>query len=180
MAARKLKQIQPEVNQQQQPAGKAETSTAPNLVAISAAVWESIGKIAGKENRRDDIPDGFAGKVELYIAARIDNGPVYRQNFAGQISVGHASQRATSSLPNMGEVIGHILAQLNGATREAILRDLPAIYAANNGELPAVPKEIEEAAEGLLGKLRATKQIDVRGSVSVKYEPAAPALGLVG
>jgi hypothetical protein len=181
MAAKKLKQIATAVNQparlDQQPAAGSETAAAPNLVALSAAVWEAVGRVAEKENRRDDIPDGFSGRVELSLAAKIQ-GQIYRQQFTADLTVGYGSQAATSSLPNVGAIVGHILARLNAATREAILRELPAAYAAAGGKLE-VTAEIEAAAEGLLSKLRATKQIAKRGPVSCKYQPAAPSLSLV-
>lgn len=168
MAQRKLKQVADAVN------------AAPvNKLALAAAVWEAVGKIAGKESRRDDIPDGSAHKIELYLAAKID-GQIYRQGFTANLTVGHGSTRAASSLPNMGEVLGHVLAQLNGATREAVLAKLPEIYAANDGKLPEVPAEIAAAADGMLEKLRASKTQTVRGPVSVKYDPAAAPLSLVG
>lgn len=159
--------------------GQDRSSAQPNLVALHAAIWAAVGKVAEKENRRDDLPDGFTGKVEMYIAAKIA-GSVYRQGFTADLSVGHASTRASSSLPNTGAIVGHILALLNEKTREAVLRDLPAVYASNAGELPEVPEEISAAADGLLAKLRATKSQAVRGSVSCKYQQDQPALGIVG
>lgn len=177
MAARKLKQQTAEVNQ---PAAPAAPAGQPNLVALSAAVIETVKYISGKESRRDDVPDGFhSSGIELSIAAKI-NGQIYRQSYTADLSVGHKQTAATSSLPNMEMVVGHILAQLNAATREAVIRQLPEIYAANGGELPDVPAAIAEAADGLLSKLRATKSVERRGCVSAKYSPGRPSLALVG
>jgi hypothetical protein len=178
-AQRKLKQPAAAVNGPTISAAAAPAAK-PNLMALSAAVWETTKYVCGKECRRDDVPDGasYPG-IELAITAKIA-GQVYRQFFTADLTVGHGQDVAQSSLPNTGAIIGHILAQLNEKTREAVLRQLPAIYASNGGELPDVPAEIAEAADGLLSKLRATKSVHRRGAVSAKYSPAAPSLQLVG
>jgi len=176
-AARKLKQPAAAVNQPAAPAAPAKNV---NLVALSAAAWECTNYIGKKESRRDDVPDGFSAKdIEVSLAVKIE-GQIYRQFFKADLTVGHGQDTATSSLPEMGAIIGHILAQLNQATREAVIRELPAIYAANDSDLPEVPKAIAEAAEGLLSKLRATKTVHRRGAVSAKYTPANPPLTLIG
>jgi hypothetical protein len=178
MPARKLKQAAAVVNQ---PAAPAAPAGQPNLVAAHAAIWESIGKLYGQEGRRDDLPDGFAGRIELSIAAKVEGvAQPFRQGFTVDLTAGYASQRASSTLPKVGLIVGHILGLLNAATREAVLRDLPAIYAANDGDLPDVPATVAEAAESLLAKLRASIPQKVRGSVSAKCTAGALPLSLVG
>jgi hypothetical protein len=143
-------------------------------------VLACAAKIASGEAVRDDIPDGYtASGVEVMIAAKI-GGQVYREQFLADINVGHASVRASSVNPDMGQVLGLILSKLNTATRDKILADLPAEFAANGCELPEVDAGIAEAAAAMLKKMRASKSQDVRGSVSVKYQSAPAALSLVG
>lgn len=180
MAQRKLKPQQVEVNQPSA-GGSNQPANRVGLVAANAAIWAGLGKLTEQEAKRDDLPDGFAGRIEYSIAARVDGcAQTYRQGFTVDLTAGHASQRASSSLPKMEKIVGHILSLLNHATREAVLRDLPAVYAENNSDLPDVPADAAEVAEKLLAKLRASKQIQVRGSVSAKCQAAAMPLGLVG
>lgn len=184
MAARKLKQVAAPVNEaainqaSESPAQDAAKAPA-SLVIQNAAIWAAVGKLCAANDRRDDLPDGIAKRVDVYLAARVDGGPVYRKGWAVDLSVGHGSQRASSSLPNTGKIVGAILGLLNTATREAVLRDLPALYAASGGDLPDVDPAIASAAEGMLAKLRASKQVDVRGSVSAKAVEQAAPVGLV-
>lgn len=180
MAARKLKQVESQVNQTTATAG---ASSAPagqaNLVALSAAVWEAIGKISEKESRRDDIPDGFSGHIELSIAAKIQN-QIYRQQFEADLTVGFAQETAASHTPGGDKrLLAFVLGKLNAATREAILRDIPDDYAASK-ELPAVDDGIMTAVDGMLSKLRANAKQQKRGAVSVKHKSAALPLALVG
>jgi hypothetical protein len=126
------------------------------------------------------MPDGYSARgVEVLIVAKIE-GAIFREQYTADINVGHASVRASSVNPDMSQVLGLILSKLNEQTREAILRDLPAEFAANGCELPEVDAAIAEAASGMLKKMRASKSQDVRGSVSVKYQSAPAALSLVG
>jgi hypothetical protein len=171
MAARKLQPQQPPVNQTEAPA--------PNLVAHAAAVWAVMGKVSDEQSRRDDIPDGFTGHVDLSIAAQVNGGQVYRQLFSADISVGHKSQRASSTGAPQEDVVAWILGHVNAATRESILRNLPEVYAGNGEQLPVSQKDSEDAKE-MLKRLRAKSTQVVRGSVSVKARAAQPPLSLVG
>lgn len=150
-----------------------------NKVELSAAVIQAAAKIFEKESRRDDLRDGGAYSVDLYVTGRVNNGPVFKKCYHAEMSVGHATVQASSATPDQAKLIGHILSKLNATTREAILRDLPNEFAANGNELPAVAKEIEAATDGLLKKLRASKQVAKRGNVSIKHNEANPPLGLV-
>lgn len=173
MAARKLKNLETAVNQptfsqaaqpNQPPAGQP--AGQPNLVALSAAVWETVNRVSAEQSRRDDIPDGFAGHVDLSIAARIQ-GQVYRQNFSAEISVGHKSTRASSTGAPQEDVVAWILGHVNAVTRASILEKLPEVFASNGEQLPVSEKDSEDAA-AMLKRLRAKKSQEVRGSVSVK------------
>ncbi len=148
-----------------------------DLVALRAAAYTTLAKIADKEISRDDIPDGFSGKVELLIAARI-NGKIIQEVFDSTISVGHASQRASTVTPQPAALLALVLSKLNTATREKILNELPADFVANGNAMPEPSPELTAEAEGLLAKLRANKPQTVRGNVSVKHvkgdEPKKP------
>jgi hypothetical protein len=175
MPARKLQQASQAVNQQA-PAGKA-----ANLVELSACVWAAVGKIAEKESRRDDIADGASHDLELLIAARIDGEHVYQRHFRAGLQVGHESRRASNQNPPLGQLIGAILCKLNQATREAVLRDLADEFAAAGGQFAEVDATTAAAVDGMLAKMRAAMpQATVRGSVSVKHQPAAVPLSIFG
>ena len=149
-------------------AAGSEDNNPQNLVALRAAAWATLCKIGEKESSRDDIPDGLSGKVELLIAARI-NGKVIQETFDATINVGHSSQRASSVNPQPAALLALVLSKLNTATREKILNELPADFVANGNAIPEVAKDLTDAADNLLSKLRASKPQTVRGNVSVKH-----------
>lgn len=146
--------------------------------ALSAITYAALAYAAGKEGDRDALDAGASHVFDLQISGTVDGLPVDR-SLAGRLSVGRDSERASSATPNLPQVVAWILGKLNAATREAIVRDLPAEFAANGSALPEVPCGMVEAADALLGKLRATKRTKVRGSVVVEYA-TAPALRVVG
>lgn len=142
---------------------------AVNLAAARAAIFAALAKIGGKESDRDALAGGdeFAARVE--IRATLASGHEYRETFDTETSVGHDSQRAVSHGITSGELLAYVLGKMNATTRDAVLRDLAAEYAANGHELP-VDKAATKAAEEALKRLRATEKQTVRGSVSVSYE----------
>jgi hypothetical protein len=141
---------------------------APNLLAARAAVFAAVNKRVSEVFQRDDIPDSASfGTFDVCIAAKID-GQRFVDRFTSAVSTGHASTRASSSLPNVDAIVGHILNELAPAHRAAILRRLPEIYAEHNGELPDVPKSVVDETEMMLKKLRASKTQVVRGTCHVK------------
>ena len=82
-----------------------------------------------------------------------------------------------------------VLAKLNTATRESILRELPADFAAAGAEYPEVPQPIVEATEALTASLRRKVSQHRRGAVSGKFSikhvggsasNPLPALSVVG
>lgn len=159
-----------------QPSGD---SNPVNKVAMANVVLAAAGKIIEKELRRDEIADGSSHKVELMLVARVDGQHRYSQQFEADVSVGHSSERASGQNPNVAKLLAHVLAKLNAATREAILRDLPAEFAANGGEFGAVDEAMSAAADGMLKRMRASMpKSTVRGSISVKHAPPPAPLNL--
>lgn len=150
--------------------------------AISPVAWQALSYVAGKESDRDALQAGATHTVDLILAGRIDGRPIEALAISGRLNVGQDSVRASSSVPNCSQVLGWILGKLNQATREAVLRDLPAEFAGNGSSLPEVASGLVAQAEGLMAALRSTKQTAVRGSVKVEYAvvPAASIFGLVG
>lgn len=145
----------------------AQSTTSPLTIdAVAAAV---LAKMAGNEPWRDELAAGSAHTAELTVTGKVDNQPIEPVAIKSILTIGHDSQRASSSGPDTAELVGCILMKLNEATRNSILRELPAIYAEQGCELPVVPREIAAATDAMLKSLRSKKQIDVRGSVSCKY-----------
>lgn len=143
----------------------------PNLIELRAAVFAALGKIAGDEGERDDLTDGSAHTFELTVSGQID-GSQFNQSFAGGLTVGHASERASSVGPDQDHLLAYVLSKLNTATREAIYRDTAA-----GGQLPAVDDAAIEAAKSFRAGLRQKVSQHVRGSVRVEYAAiAAPAV----
>lgn len=140
----------------------------------SAAVWFALAKTADKEANRDDLPAGSAHDVRLRITGEVDGNPV-DQSIAAILTVGHDSTRATSATPAVDRLIGSILAKLNTATREAVLRELPEQFEAAGCVLPEVPADVVEKTATMLKRLRAKQSQAVRGPVSVKYSLPVPA-----
>lgn len=139
----------------------------PNLVGLRAAVFAALGKVAEDEGDRDELADGAAHRFSLTISGDID-GHGFGQSFAGGLTVGHASNRASSTGPNQDHLLAYVLGKLNSATREKILRDTAAEFAAA-GELPAVADTDIAAARDFRASLRQKVSQYVRGSVRVEY-----------
>ena len=161
--------------------GKATPQTAsdgndnrPNLVELRAAIFAALGKIAGDEGERDDLTDGSAHTFELSVSGQID-GSQFGQAFAGRLTVGHASERASSVGPDQDHLLAYVLGKLNTATREAIYRDTASDFAAAGGQLPACDDAAIEAAKSFRAGLRQKVSQHVRGSVRVEYAAVAAA-----
>jgi hypothetical protein len=140
----------------------------PSPAGLAAIAWHALLKTADKEAVRDDLAPGSSHCVNLTVAGDVD-GQSFERSISAVLSVGHDSTRATSATPAADRVIASILAKLNERTREAILRDLPEDFAANDCSLPDVAPELAVKAAAMLSRLRAKKPIDVRGSVSCRY-----------
>jgi hypothetical protein len=106
----------------------------------------------------------------------------------GTLTVGHDSETAATVTPGADVLLGLVLAKLNAVTREAILRELPADFAAAGAEYPTVPDEIVEATEALTAQLRRKVSQHRRGAVSGRLTirhvggsaSNTPALSVVG
>ena len=144
-----------------------------NLVGMRAAVFAALGKVADSESCRDDLEDGAKHEFHLTISGVV-NGCGFEQSFAGDLSVGHASERASSVGPNQDHLLAYVLSKMNHQTREKILRETASDFA-EHGELPAVADEQLKAAKEFRGELRQKVSQHVRGSVRVNYGTAAPA-----
>lgn len=147
-----------------------------NQVEYSAICLEAVSKSLEKIGRRDDIADGTNCVVDLMIAARVNNGPIWRHAATCDFSVGHASERAASTISGMNKLLAYVMGKLNEQTREAILRDLVGEYQTAGCEFPDSPKEIESATENLLKQIRACKKQVVRGTVNSKPRETQPPL----
>ena len=93
---------------------------------LSAAAWAAIGKIASKQNWRDGLAPGARHEVELSLSALVDGEP-FEQDIAAVLTVGHDQQKATSATPNQSQLVAAILAKLNRATRQKVLREFQKI-----------------------------------------------------
>lgn len=160
----------------------ANLSTAPARAALENAAWQALSYVSSKQADRDALAPGAAHSIDLHVSGSVDGQPIDPIDIAGRLTVGHDSTRASSSTPNLPQVVAAILAKLNDATRAAILRDLPTEFAANGGSLPDVSVGAVAEAESLLAALKSSKQVNVRGQVRCEYSlsPASPAFGLVG
>ncbi len=150
------------------PPAAAPAAGKPNLVGLRAAVFAALGKVAEDEGDRDELADGSAHRFSLTISGEID-GHGFGQSFAGALTVGHASQRASSTGPNQDHLLAYVLGKLNSATREKILRDTAAEFAAAGNELPTVDEAEISAARDFRAGLRQKVSQQVRGSVRVEY-----------
>lgn len=171
MAARKLAQ-------------KPAASNAPaaavkvNMVEHAAAAWAAVEYLTKKNTNRDELTAGACYGVNLQIVAQIDNGPIYRAGFAGNLTVGHDAEVAASHVPGGDKLLLAVaFSKMNAATREATIRDILADYA--GGKLPEVDAGLLAAVENLQATLRAGAKQKRRGSVKYDGKPAQPALSLV-
>jgi hypothetical protein len=155
-----------------QPTGNDQTAAGPSRAAIGAVAWHALSRIADKESCRDDLRAGGVHVINLAISGSVDGQPV-RESVDAILTVGHDSERASSSLPAVGHLIAAILAKLNTATREAVLANLPTEFAQNGYQLPIVPDTLIAQATAMLVRLRATQTVPVRGSVACKYAKRA-------
>ena len=139
----------------------------PSPAALATA-WAALGKIASKEGNRDLMPEGSNHTVNLAILGDVD-GEMVEIQVGSRLSVGFDSTRASSVTPDADHVVAYLLSRMNPATRARVLSELPEQFAANGNHLPEVDSSLIDAAEGMLTRLRAKVEQNVRGSVAVKY-----------
>lgn len=150
------------------------------------ALWSALGYIAGKEADRDALADGSLTTIDLTVSGSIDGLPV-AERITGRLTVGHSTEKASSSTPNVSHIIAALLSKLNKATRAKVLAEIPADYAAGGQSLPELSVGDVADAENLLAALRQTKRVTARGPVKCEYSligvdsDASPAVaGFVG
>jgi len=149
------------------PPTETQPAQQPAQLAIeerAAAVAAALAKFAKAHTDRDAMPDGAAYDVDIAMAATVNGQPLAAEVTA-DVTVGHAQTRASSVGPDQNHVIAAILAKLNTRTRNKILHDLPAEFAAA-GELPEVDPEAIEDVKAFRKALRAEVSQDVKGSVT--------------
>lgn len=142
-----------------------------NKVELAAACWHAIAKIAAKAAAasRDELTPGASYPIpSIMISAEIE-GQVWAQSFVAELSVAHDSERAGASI-KADNVLAYVLGQLAPAHRDAILRDLPAVFAANGNDLPT-DASIERAAKAVMQQCRATESTKTRGAVACDAKP---------
>ena len=103
----------------------------------------------------------------------------------GTLTVGHDSTSAGTHTPSADILLGLVLSKMNAVTRQAILRDVAADFAAAGNEYPDVPEEIVEATEAFTASLRRKITQKRRGAVSGQFSivnlgVVKPALSVVG
>lgn len=149
------------------------------------ALWTSLAYVAGKEADRDALADGSITLIDLTVSGSIDGLSVVKR-ISGQLTVGRSTEKSSSSTPNIDHIVGAILGKLNPATREAVIRDLPAEYAAGGQCLPELSVGLAVQAENLLAALRQTKRVVSRGAIRCDYaligvdSEASPVAGKIG
>ena len=148
------------------PVAPVSSETSPNLSAIAFA---ALGYVADKEGDRDSLTDGAAHDIGLTVSGTIDDQP-FAVSIDGRLTIGHASEKASSSTPNIAHIVAALLSKLNKATREKIARELPAEFAANGHAFPELPVGDVAEAENLLAAFRQSKRVKSRGPVKLSYE----------
>lgn len=134
---------------------------------IIAATWFGLEKIAGKEADRSSLAVGTHA-LQLSIDGRVMDQPISLA-IDGTLAVAPNSTRADSSGPSKALLVGWILAKLNTATREKILRELPELWAEHKETLPDLDQDLVAATSQLLKRMRAKKRITISGAVSPQY-----------
>lgn len=84
----------------------------------------------------------------------------------GILTVGEDTVAATSATPQSDMLLAFILAKLNSATREKLLRELPEDFATGGYEMPQADESLVDAVRDMLANLRRTVTRPRRGSVS--------------
>lgn len=151
------------------------------------ALWAALGYVSSKEADRDALADGSLTTIDLTVAGSIDGLPV-AERLTGRLTVGHSTEKASSSTPNVSHIIAALLAKLNKATRSKVLSEIPAEYAAGGQSLPELAVGDVADAENLLAALRQTKRVTARGPVKCEYSlfavdadaEASPVAGRIG
>ncbi len=159
-------------------ASKPAEAPAVNKVEHAAAVWAAVGYLVGKNANRDELTAGENYEVKLHLVGQVNNGPIFRTGYDGNLSVGHDQEVAASHTPGGDKLLLAVaFSKMNEQTRAATIRDILADYA--SGELPTVDSGLLAAVENLQQQLRAGVKQQRRGSVKYDGKPSQPSLSLV-
>ena len=139
-----------------------------NAQNVAATAWATLGRVAAKELQRPHLEAGGAHAVALQISGTVDEER-FVVGVTGTTMVGTDSTRLSSKAPDLNHLIAWLLSKLNGPTREKILRELPEEFAANGNQLPAVDEHLPELAGGMLRRLRAKVQQEIKAPISTTY-----------
>jgi len=134
----------------------------------AAAIWAAVGAVAAKEGKRDDLIDGISSAVCARITGTVDGLEFTPIEVQSVLTVGHESERASSSLPQQAHLLAIVFSKLNVATRKAAMRVITEEFAAS-GEYPEVAEAVEAEVEDFLSGLRQSKKQIVRGAVKVSH-----------
>ena len=135
---------------------------------LTAACWAALEAVAHKECRRDALVAGADYDVRLRITGEIKTKP-FACEAEARVAVNHDGTRIVSQAPATPHLVAYLLGLLSRPKREALLGKLPEAFAAAGNRLPEIYADLVEAAQGLLERLRAKVQQQVRGSVSTSY-----------
>jgi hypothetical protein len=137
------------------PRGNLAPARRAQSLDLSPSLWHALAVAARKPaaNCRDGLAPGV---YEVCETVRV----------VGTLSVGHDADTAATVTPGADVLLGLVLAKLNSTTRQAILRELPADFAAAGADYPAVPDEIVAEAEALTAQLRRKVTQHRRGAVT--------------
>jgi hypothetical protein len=142
-------------------------TTAISPQEIAAVAWATLERAASKECRREVLDEGAKHEVELRIDGTVDQQP-FTRSVRGQLSIGHAGVRNSSSAPDACHLVGLILGKLSAKIREKLLDELPEQFAQLE-RLPEVPAARIEEAKNLMDRLRTKVQQQVKPQVSLSY-----------
>ena len=116
--------------------------------------------VAAKKPAADCRSDLAPGRYDIDAAVSV----------RGVLTVGEDSVTASSVTPQSDQLLAVILAKLNAATRDKLLRGLPLDFAANGNDMPAADDSLVEAVHEMLAKLRRKVTRPRRGSVSGTFD----------
>jgi hypothetical protein len=135
---------------------------------LAAACWAALECVAKKECRRDALVAGSQYDVALRVSGEIKTKP-FAAEAEARLIVNEDGTRVVSQAAPLPQLVGYLLGLLPRAKRDRMLRELPEHFSQADNRLPDVDAALVEAAENLLGRLRAKVQQHVRGSVSTSY-----------
>ena len=119
--------------------------------------------VAAKKPAADCRSDLGPGRYDIDAAVSL----------RGVLTVGEDTVTASSVTPQSDQLLALVLAKLNTATREKLLRELPQDFVDNGSEMPPTDEGLVEAVREMLTKLRRRVTRPRRGSVSGSFDIAA-------